>query len=267
MLTKFSKYVIDDRCIFKHAKGTAAAPDREFHDYHEILLFAGGKTTFLSEEKRIPLTPPGIVIIPKETYHQFINEVDEEYHRSVFSFYDIPEFEELIKKCMHSTRIIEARDDQKALFNRMNETTDADCSDKEKQVLMYSVLALLLYDLSRESASVKEGGSLCDITYSSIEYINSNLCSRISVSELSKRLNVSVSTLTQTFKKDMNISIYRFILRKRLILAKQKINDGEAATAVALQCGFHDYSGFYRQYKKMFGAAPSEKSEGFDAPR
>ena len=91
----FSKFVYGDRCTYKHAKGTGAYPSREFHNYHEILLFVGGQTTFLSEEKRTPLSPYQIIIIPKETYHQFLNVTDEEYHRCVFSFYDTPEYKKL----------------------------------------------------------------------------------------------------------------------------------------------------------------------------
>lgn len=262
--TKFSKYLRDEWIVYKHAKGTGADPTREFHDYHEILLFVGGKTTFISEEKHTPLSPFQIVVIPKKTYHQFTNIADEEYHRCVFSFYDIPELEELIKKCMYRTRVIEVGSEQKRLFNKMNEIMESSCSEKEKQVLMHALLALVLNEVAHEHATVKEGSDLSETTSKSIEIINLNLCNKISVPELSKKLNVSVSTLTQTFRKDMNISIYRYILTKKLMLAQQKIKDGESATAAAEQCGFHDYSGFYKQYKKMFGVAPSEKATRFN---
>jgi AraC-like DNA-binding protein/mannose-6-phosphate isomerase-like protein (cupin superfamily) len=261
--TKFSKYVRNEWIVYKHAKGTGADPTKEFHDYHEILLFVGGKTTFISEEKHTPLSPFQIVVIPKKTYHQFTNIKDEEYHRCVFSFYDIPEFEELIEKCMYKTRVIEVGSEQKRLFNKMNEIVDSNCSEKEKHVLMHALLALVLNEVAHEHTTVKEGSELSETTSKSIEIINANLCNKISVPELSKMLNVSVSTLTQAFKRDMNISIYRYVLTKKLILAQQKIKDGEPATAAAMQCGFNDYSGFYKQYKKMFGVTPSEKATGF----
>ena len=263
MQTKFSKFVYDKLCTYKHAKGTGADPSREFHNYHEILLFVGGKTTFLSEEKRIPLSPYQTIIIPKETYHQFLNDSDEEYHRCVFSFYDIPELDELIKKCMHNTRVIDASNEQKRLFHKMNETVDADCSEREKQILMQALLTLVLSEISNDNQAVKEGSEPKEITSKSIEIINANLCNKINIPKLAKQLNVSVSTLTQTFKKDMNISVYQYILRKKLILAQQKMQDGESATAAALRCGFNDYSSFYKQYKKMFGTSPSEQSAGF----
>ena len=264
MEEKFSKHIYGQKCTYKHAKGTSAYPEREFHNYHEILLFVGGQTTFLTEEKHIPLSPYQTIIIPKETYHQFKNEKDEEYHRCVFGFYDIPEFEDLIKKCMHETRVIEADSEQKKLFYKMNEIVDSKSGDNEKQVLMHALLALVLNEVSKDNQAVKEGGKPSEITSKTIELINEELCGKISVCELSKKLNVSVSTLTQTFKKDMNISVYRYILKKKLILAQQKIQHGESATEAAFQCGFNDYSGFYKQYKKMFGVTPSEKTTMFE---
>lgn len=260
----FSKFVYGDRCTYKHAKGTGAYPSREFHNYHEILLFVGGQTTFLSEEKRTPLSPYQIIIIPKETYHQFLNVTDEEYHRCVFSFYDIPEYSSLIERSMSGIRVIEASAEEKRLFHKMNETVDSDFSESEKQIIMQALLALVLSEVAKDHTSIKEGSKPSAITTKSIELINEGLCGKISIPELARRLNVSVSTLTQTFRKDMNISVYQYILRKKLILAQQKISDGESATAAAMLCGFNDYSSFYKQYKKMFAVAPSEKISGFD---
>lgn len=263
MSSKFSKFIYGQKCTYKHAKGTGAYPTREFHNCHEILLFLGGETTFLSEEKRISLSPYQIIIIPKETYHQFINVKDEDYHRCVFSFYDIPEFEELIEGCMHTTRVIEANSGQKLLFRKMNEILDSDFSENEKQILMYSLLSLVLSEISRAHSDIEEGSKPSEVTLGCIELINAEICTKISIPELSRRLNVSVSTLTQSFKRDMNISVYQYILRKKLILARQRIHEGESATAAAMSCGFNDYSSFYKQYKKMFGTSPSEKITGF----
>ena len=263
MEKKFSKFVYDELCTYKHAKGTKATPSKEFHNYHEIMLFIGGKTTFLSEEKRIPLSPYQTIIIPKETYHQFINQCDEEYHRCCFSFFDIPELEPLIRKCMYAPRVIEASSEQKMLFKKMNEAVDSENSKEEKQILMRALLALILSEASGNYPIVKADGKFSEITVKLIEKINGNLTEHLSVTELSRELNVSVSTLTQTFRKDMNISVYQYVLRKKLMLAQQKIEEGESAASAALQCGFSDYSGFYKQYKKMFGVTPSEKTERF----
>ena len=42
------------------------------------------------------------------------------------------------------------------------------------------------------------------------------------------------------------------------IRANKKIKNSVPRTQAAIECGFHDYSGFYKQYKKMFGVVPRE---------
>ena len=81
--------------------------------------------------------------------------------------------------------------------------------------------------------------------------------------KIAEALNSSVSSLAHTFKKDMNISVHQYILKKRLIKARQKIMGGEPVIKAALDCGFNDYSGFYKQYKKMFNEPPSKNSNLF----
>lgn len=55
----------------------------------------------------------------------------------------------------------------------------------------------------------------------------------------------------------MNIPIRKYVIKKRLILAHSKILKGELSSVAAIECGFNDYSGFYRQYKKMYDITPS----------
>ena len=37
----------------------------------------------------------------------------------------------------------------------------------------------------------------------------------------------------------------------------EKISSGTPAVIAASECGFNEYSNFYRQYKKIFGISPS----------
>ena len=57
----------------------------------------------------------------------------------------------------------------------------------------------------------------------------------------------------------MNIPLHRYIVKKRLILAHNKMVEGEPAGLAAAESGFNDYSGFYLQYKNMFGHVHSAR--------
>ena len=91
-----------------------------------------------------------------------------------------------------------------------------------------------------------------------MKYINNNLHKHFTITTLAIEFHISESHLAHVFKKDLHIPIHKYILEKRLILANKRIRNSENATQVAVECGFRDYSGFYKQYKKMFGMSPSK---------
>ena len=260
-MESFAKYIKDEKIVFKYARGESEKKGKEFHNYYEILYFLNGEATFISQDFYQPLKPYTLAVIPKETYHRFLFSGDEaEYKRCVFNFTDNIGFSELISKSMKNIAIIKVTEPIKFLFEKLIEKADKEYSKEIKINLMYSVLALLLDEISDYKNSASTVRKLNPVTKQSIKFIPENLCQQITVEDIANSLNVSSSTLSHIFKDDMKISIYKYILHKKLVLANKSIISGVPPTIAALDSGFNDYSGFYRQYKKMFGCSPSQKS-------
>ncbi|MBR2181446.1 MAG: AraC family transcriptional regulator [Oscillospiraceae bacterium] len=53
-------------------------------------------------------------------------------------------------------------------------------------------------------------------------------------------------------------AIYRYITEKRLIYAHNLITNNNPPTKIYLDCGYRDYTSFYRAFVKMFGYPPSQ---------
>jgi len=222
-------------------------------------LFLKGKAEFISEEQKIILKPGTLLVIPKEKYHQFnVHGLERDYVRCVFNFFDIPEFSSIIEEKMNTIFISETNDFINYIFEKSKNIINENLPDDIKSELYKSLLLMLLYEIKPEIIFKDIPNNLDKLTLQCIDYINKNLMSSITASEISSFLNVSSSYLSHKFKKDMNISLYKFILEKKIIVANQKIMSGENPTRVALDCGFSDYSGFYKQFKKMFGKPPSK---------
>lgn len=254
----FKKYIKTDIITVKYAKGTSDMRGKEFHTYNEIIYFMGGCGKFISDNMQIDLKPDLIMIIPKESYHQLcIKGNKDDYHRCVIHFNDIPALQQLISKNKGGVCVIDTDIHTKYLFEKIINLTQSKFDISTKTAVIFSVLTLLLEEISRmpENNGVLRNNET--LSHKCIEIIDKNLCNKIIVAKISETLNVSKSCVAHIFKKEMNISIYKYILEKRLILAHNKILDGMPATLVALECGFSDYSGFYKQYKKMFNTAPS----------
>ncbi len=256
MSQSFTKYAVGEKTSFKYANGISSSSGKEFHLFHEMVLFLGGNVEMISETVHIKLKPHTLIVIPKETYHQFvINGKKDEYCRCVFQFDDdISELKKMIDEGMQELFITESDSKIDYLFSKLIEQTEDESFSNET---LKATLVLLLKEIHTRKSLEIDVNLTDELTKLAIKYITENLTSNISSEEIAKALNVSVSTLMHTFKKNMNISIYKYIIKKRLILAHIKISKGESATSVATECGFNDYSGFYRQYKKMFDKTPS----------
>ena len=94
------------------------------------------------------------------------------------------------------------------------------------------------------------------------EYINAHLFAELSVRSLASRFYVSVSQLNRQFKQATGFAPWDYIVGKRLISARNLIRGGKPATTAFSECGFNDYSSFYRHYLKRFGVPPKA-----DAPK
>lgn len=134
---------------------------------------------------------------------------------------------------------------------------------KENADLYTRILAYLLpvvyelkkaYDKRNDTFEYQETSSSAN---NIIGYVNANLFNDISVDLIAKHFYLSQSQINRIFKQATGKSVWEYVLIKRLLQARKKIKDGERITQVAVNCGFNDYSAFFRAYKKLFGASPS----------
>ncbi len=70
---------------------------------------------------------------------------------------------------------------------------------------------------------------------------------------------ISKPQLCRIFKKATGTNMGQYITVKRLVTARKLLHDGAKPTTVYSECGFGNYSTFYRAYVKNFGEALSEK--------
>ena len=255
----FDHRINSDPVRFKYAKGVSLRTGKEFHPYHEIILFLGERAELFSDSGHTSVEANTLIVIPRETYHQLNIVGDPEaYHRCVVDFPDLPELQGLIDQVMTRLCVSEVSREVAFLFQKLIKIAENPADPETDALLLRSCLPLLLSELPREG--IDWHSDLHPIAARSLSYINAHLSEELSVEAVAKQLNVSASLLSHAFKKEMNISFYQYVLKKRLTLAFQRIKEGEPAALVAERCGFHDYSNFYRQYKKAFGRAPSERN-------
>lgn len=89
-----------------------------------------------------------------------------------------------------------------------------------------------------------------------IGYINDRLTEKLSLEQLCDRFFMSKAQLNRRFKKATGSTVWEYIMAKRLLLAKERLQAGVPPTTACTQSGFNDYCAFYRAYKAKFGNSP-----------
>ena len=120
---------------------------------------------------------------------------------------------------------------------------------------------MLLIQISRALADSKvkpllvEKPELLDLV---MGYMEANLTRRLTLGDVARQFYVSESTISQLFRKKMDVSFHRCLTQRRLIAAKSLIEKDVPLELVSEQVGFQDYSAFYRAFKQEYGISPRQ---------
>lgn len=111
----------------------------------------------------------------------------------------------------------------------------------------------LMFD--RDNSAPEEPDSL---EYRIVHFINDNLDKELSLQDLCDHFFISRAQLCRRFKKITGTSVGKYVSAKRLLKAQQLILQGKKPTDIFAQCGYQDYSTFYRAYMQYFGHSPRD---------
>ena len=234
--------------------------EREIHPYHEILYYLGGDATFICDAFSKKLSPHTLLLIPRESYHFFKLDDPKGFERLKISFTSLDGFDELLLHSFSSVQIFEKLDkNTEGLLHKLcEELKNNKKSSSREQAIAYGSLLILLSSL--ESSGPEENESdRSRMVSETIRHIEKNISGDLDTASISSALRVSSSTLSHVFTKEMGISLHKYVIQKRIAFAERLLSEGNNPTKIYEDCGFSDYSSFYKAYFKLTGHAPSHK--------
>ena len=254
-----------DGLFFKHEL-TVSPPCDAFsmhtHNYCELLYFLSGDATHVIEDRKYKLKKGDLIIIRPSKYHFIQIDSNTDYERYDILF-DEPLIGTSLKAINESVEVINLAQSPTAdgIFRR------CDYYAKNLPMSAFSeILPLLIkelfYNISIEQSkpTVRDASAVNPILSKALAYINDELFTLKSVSEVAAKLFVTESYLFRIFKNELHQTPKKYITDKRLLAAQSMIRMGQRPTDVSEKCGFGDYTTFYRCYKRFFGVSPSEKN-------
>ncbi len=253
------------------APGNATYP-LHHHEEYEVFYVVSGRLIYAIEGRRYTLEPGCMLIIPPYRLHQPCTYSGQPYERIVFSFSAaLPQT--LSEPGCDLTECLRRAVEDHCEFLRLDE----DCSsawtaltaelyreqlrtDFGTQLQRKTLLTQLFILLNR----IAQGGSQLHAPIDTTEawvaqvadYIDTHYAEHITTKTLEAQFYRSRYQITREFTRIVGCAPHRYLLQKRLLNAQQLLRRGVAPQQAAAQCGFRDYTSFYRNFCSTYGTAP-----------
>lgn len=240
------------------------------HDFWEFYIFLDGNVTYHIEDKVYTLCSADILIIPpgkmhrpvitnqQGVYERIVLWVNSHYITSIdgkegYLITILKQFEQ-----QNNYRVNLDHKEFKLLTNILEKLIEA-FSDKSHSISPINQAYITIFiSLISKSGSAQNDTQQSNVVPQIINYINEHLNEVIYLDDLCNRFFISKFHLIRKFKEYTNATVYDYIIAKRIILAKKFLREGATATIACQQCGFTDYSNFYKSFKQKTGMTPSQ---------
>lgn len=240
------------------------------HARAEIYYFIRGGGIFHIEGSAYPLETGDLLVMQPAESHYIELDCTQPYERKMLHF-DLALLRAVDPKGVLLAPILDRPPGKQNLYKAFQFRGGSPehyfdtmlCGETDSRVSVFAGLVPLLYELCsiRDKQAAEPELAPDTLAYRILRYLNENLTKPITLQDVCREFYISRSQLCRIFREAAGVTVKHYLTVKRLVYARQRIEAGEPATHAYLQCGFNDYSSFYRAYVKYFGVAPTKNRE------
>lgn len=263
--------------VFHYRDRSTQQVAMHYHDFYEVYFYLGSPVEYRVEGQVYTLHKGDLLLIGPQALHQpLVSEETDNYERIVlwinrewleqFTSEDLS----LLHCFEHESRtnLLRPTESQfSALMARLHDLLwESYSTNPGSDLCAQGVFLQFMVELNRLSLMQKQssariqlrGTERSELISNVLAYIGAHFHEPLSLDLLSERFFVSKYHLSHTFREEVGTSIYRYIMLKRLLLAKQLLLEGEKPNDVCRRCGFNDYANFYRAFSAEYGVSPKD---------
>lgn len=262
-------YLLEDYRLFHLGGYAGAKTEYHYHEFCKLLLLVSGSGGYWIQGQRYTLQPGDIVLVGSHCIHKPEFEPGSPYERIII--YISPEYlrrlstdDSDLTMCFSGRPGHVLRCEKSRYLFRLAAELEEELSGDAfgRRIIGNSLLLQLLVEITRElcrnenpqpkPSQVKDTRVL-----GIMGYIDEHLTEDLSVEQLAEEFFWSKYHMMRRFRAETGSSIYQYITQRRLMLARDLINQGLSATESCFRSGFGSYSSFTRTYGKFFGTTPT----------
>lgn len=264
--------------VFHYYDLKSAGVELHHHDFYEVYFLVGGQMDYRVEGRIYHLEPGDLLLISPMEFHQPVVKGAEKAYERIVLWISKAYLERCSSEKVSLTRCFDASIPTHTNLLRLSAAQRADVTLRLGELLreqgsqeyggeLYSASLLLqfLVELNRialGAAISVEQQETSPLVTRVLEYINEYYDRTITLDKLAQQFYVSKYHLSHEFSRVVGTSVYRYVMLKRLMIAKQMLSSGVAPGTVCVNCGFPDYANFYRAFKAQYGISPRDCISG-----
>jgi AraC-like DNA-binding protein len=231
-----------------------------YHDMYELIFLKEGDISYLTGDTVYPVRKNSLIFTRPGQQHRIRIDKNTPYDRYDLLFNPSEIVSDVLSSIPADTHVICF--DSNSLMIQLFDKLDFYCERLNGDALcriLHNLTEEILLNLLLHVTEVNEDKhrTIHPLTRQAIGYIDENLSTLSGVDDICRQIGVSKSYLYRLFQSDLQTTPKTYLMERRLNWARQEIFLGAKASAVYTQCGFSDYSTFFRAYKKYFGYPPT----------
>lgn len=263
----------EDFEIFHYREPRPEEVEVHHHDFYEVYLFLGGKAEYWVEGQLFRLQPGDLLLInPMEIHRPIFKGEDSVYERIVL-WIDKNYLETLsangvaLTRCFdntiptHTNLLRPTAAKRPEIIARMGELVrESYGNDYGSHLCASGILLQFMVEVNRMAlnahAPTPEREEPSKLVSDVLSFINENYSEDLSLEGIAEQFFISKYHLSHEFNRTVGVGVYRYIILKRLLMAKQLLENGMSPGEVYGKCGFRDYTTFFRSFKAEYGISP-----------
>lgn len=239
------------------------------HDFLELYLFLDGSVTYYIEDQVYDLCPGDLLIIPPGKMHRPVIANEHAAYERMVLWVNLEylthidgagnELQKALAAVGPNGYCAPLRGDALvfavSLFTKTVEMqhSGADSAFTASAIRLYLFAALEAYSRVEAAAQGQP-----EVIPQVIRYITEHYSEPLTLDSIAARFFISKSYLSRHFKAYTNATVYAYVMALRVTHARRMLREGVPAVEVGRDCGFSDYSTFYKAFRAQTGLSPQQ---------